>query len=122
MPVGSPEPVYVRKLWLGAGVANLEEGVAELGSVAEAVELGAEGRALGAVFVAGDVSDVGFPPRRVRSALQALAVTAANGGWIFVTVKPRAGWKLSSRRSRRGSAPLRVTTRVRGHPRVTAAK
>ena len=71
--------------------ANLEEGVAELGAVAEAVELGAQGRALGAVFVARDVSDVGFPPRRVRSALQALAVTAANGGWIFVTVKPRGG-------------------------------
>jgi hypothetical protein len=74
------------------GVANLEEGVAELGAVAEAVELGAQGRALGAVFVARDVSDVGHPSRRVRSALQALAVTAANGGWIFVTVKPRAGW------------------------------
>ena len=80
---------------------------------------------MGAVFVARDVSDIGLPARRVRSALQALAATAANRGRVFVTVKPRAGGialKQALATSVCPAAVDRLTTSVRGHPRATAAK
>ena len=68
------------------------------------------------------VAHVGLPAARVAAALEALALAASDGRRVLVAVEAARVGMSSSSRSRRASAPGRLTISRRGQPRRSAPR
>jgi hypothetical protein len=98
------------------------EHVAKAGAVAEGFEPVSKRCAVRSVPRARHVAHVGLPAARVATALQPGPAPPANRWGVLVTIEtPRVGISCSTR-SRRPSAPRRLTTSRRGQPRRTAPR